>query len=190
MDAFCSFYGGTSCEALMLGIDSSLDASADFNYEAIMDLILSKADILRRRAEVNRDMDNTRKRLSELQNELSELEAAEHLLVKFGHAAEEEAVPAPKRREAAEFTPVVTGISLPNTERVPPLRELILRALRQAGSGWLTAGEIQRAASEMKGSDVPMGSISPTLTALKNEGLIARDGMKVALKENLMDLDL
>lgn len=66
-------------------------------------------------------------------------------------------------------------------------RDFILEALAEAGR-WLTANEIQELASAIKGSEIPMTSISPGLTELKREGVIARSGFKVALASRAAEL--
>jgi hypothetical protein len=46
---------------------------------------------------------------------------------------------------------------------------------------WATANQIQSALSQMVQRLVPLTSVSPMLTSMKNKGIIARDGLKVAL---------
>lgn len=58
-------------------------------------------------------------------------------------------------------------------------------ALQSASRVWLTANEIQESASKLKGGDIPMSSVSPGLSEMKQDGTIDRDGMKVALKSRL-----
>lgn len=70
------------------------------------------------------------------------------------------------------------------------VKELIVRVLADNPEIWMIASDIQQKASNLKGSDVPMTTISPTLTTLKDEGLIVRDGLKVALKKRLLPDDL
>ncbi len=60
-------------------------------------------------------------------------------------------------------------------------RDCIIKTLETSENPWLTAAEIQEHASAIKGSKIPMSSISPGLTELKNESLIVRRGFLVAL---------
>jgi hypothetical protein len=46
---------------------------------------------------------------------------------------------------------------------------------------WATANQIQAALSQLVQRPVPLTSVSPMLTSMKNKGIIARDGLKVAL---------
>ena len=41
------------------------------------------------------------------------------------------------------------------------------------------------ASAHLKGSDIPMGTVSPTLTDMKNTGTLIRDGLKVAWIERV-----
>lgn len=59
-------------------------------------------------------------------------------------------------------------------------------ALRVADRVWLTANEVQEFASKLRGGEgIPMSSVSPGLSDMKQDGTIERDGMKVALKSRL-----
>ncbi|WP_316225336.1 hypothetical protein [Bradyrhizobium sp. SZCCHNS3052] len=61
------------------------------------------------------------------------------------------------------------------------LEQLTLMLLENCADVWWTATEIQDCLQRIKGREVPMGSISPMLTALKNNGTITRNGHNVAL---------
>lgn len=72
-------------------------------------------------------------------------------------------------------------------EEAPRFREgsnkaHIYQTLMESHSPWMTANEIQVQASLTKGEEIPMTSVSPTLTEMKDAGVIVRDGLKVALK--------
>lgn len=84
--------------------------------------------------------------------------------------------PPPPHRPLVFFAPMMGEPSRP-----PRLAEFFLKTLQDADPPWMTANEVQVAASTLKGSEIPMSSVSPTLTDLKNKGLVARDGLKVAL---------
>ncbi|WP_212472985.1 hypothetical protein [Bradyrhizobium liaoningense] len=61
------------------------------------------------------------------------------------------------------------------------LEQLTLLLFESCSDTWWTATEIQDYLTRIKGKEVPMGSISPMLTALKNNGTITRNGHNVAL---------
>ncbi|VAW20367.1 hypothetical protein MNBD_ALPHA12-98 [hydrothermal vent metagenome] len=61
------------------------------------------------------------------------------------------------------------------------MKEMIAKALSESDFLWISANDIQEAVSVIKGSEVAMTSISPTLSVLKKEGIILRDGLKIAL---------
>lgn len=66
-----------------------------------------------------------------------------------------------------------------------PTKEALLEALSVGHDLWQTAGQLQDVTSAWAGRTIPMGTISPYLTDLKNDGLIVRSGMKVALKSRV-----
>jgi hypothetical protein len=61
------------------------------------------------------------------------------------------------------------------------LEELIILLFTHCVDPWWTAQEVQENLSLVKGKEVPMASVSPTLTNMKNKNLLVRDGLKVAL---------
>lgn len=63
------------------------------------------------------------------------------------------------------------------------LEQLTLLLFRNCSDLWWNANEIQDHLQKLKGKEVPMGSISPMLTAMKNAGIIVRNGHSVALAE-------
>lgn len=67
------------------------------------------------------------------------------------------------------------------------LEQLTLLLFRNCSDTWWTAAEIQEHLQILKGKEVPMGSISPMLTAMKNNNVIVRDGLKVALTEKYQE---
>lgn len=92
-------------------------------------------------------------------------------------------------QSAAAPVPQKDLLALPallNTSRPakPGTGRLIIETLK-TGPLWTTAVEIRRAVSTAKGKDVPMSSISPTLTDMKKRGVLTRRGMEVALAERL-----
>jgi hypothetical protein len=73
----------------------------------------------------------------------------------------------------------------PKTPRAATTKALFVDILRDNPEPWMTANQVRERASFLKGSDIPMGTVSPTLTDLKNDGLVVRDGLKVALAERI-----
>jgi hypothetical protein len=61
------------------------------------------------------------------------------------------------------------------------LEELIVEMLEACTEDWWSAVEIQQCATEIRGKEVPMSSVSPTLTNMKNKGILVRDGLNVGL---------
>ena len=51
------------------------------------------------------------------------------------------------------------------------IEELIILCMENCGEDWWTAGEMQACLTAVKGRDVPMGSVSPTLSNMKTKGL-------------------
>ncbi|WP_076860219.1 hypothetical protein [Bradyrhizobium mercantei] len=70
------------------------------------------------------------------------------------------------------------------------LEQLTLLLFRNCSDTWWTANEIQDYLQRIKGKDVPMSSISPILTALKNSGVIVREGHNIALTEKAHSMRL
>jgi hypothetical protein len=69
------------------------------------------------------------------------------------------------------------------------LQELIVLLMDQSSDTWWTANEIQSYLSEIKGRDVPMRSITFILDNMKDKGLLARDGLNVALPPKASNSD-
>lgn len=102
--------------------------------------------------------------------ELEELTVARRVLVRLGG-------------HAVQSVPVAQQPKLP---RAGTTRDLFLEVLRANEPPWMIANEVRAKASELKGTEIPMGTVSPTLTDLKNAGLIVRDGMRVALASRVL----
>jgi hypothetical protein len=60
------------------------------------------------------------------------------------------------------------------------VESLILIVLGASDRLWWTANELQSELSKLKGAEVPMSTISPTLTNMKNSHKIHRVGLRVA----------
>jgi len=68
------------------------------------------------------------------------------------------------------------------------LEQLIILLFENCIDVWWTANEVQALLGVLKGKEVPMGSVSPTLTAMKNSGVLVRDGLNVALASKVAAL--
>ncbi|RUU46640.1 hypothetical protein EOC93_02395 [Mesorhizobium sp. M6A.T.Ce.TU.002.03.1.1] len=126
--------------------------------------------------------------------ELSELAFAERVLKRLG-----EYMP-PVRVEPAGGGVTLNSVSRPIPPRPPPppplpplkveaytvdptkesVESLILIVLGASDRVWWTANELQSELTVLKGAEVPMSTISPTLSNMKGTRKIVRDGMKVA----------
>lgn len=67
-------------------------------------------------------------------------------------------------------------------------RDLFTTVLRDDEQVWFTANQVQKKASALKGEEIPMGTTSPTLTAMKADGLLIRRGMLVAWAERIQQI--
>lgn len=77
-------------------------------------------------------------------------------------------------------------VGLPVLARAPSgsRRERVLEAL-SGETVWMTSKEINFAIAQKYGVYIKGASLFPMLTALKNEGVIVRDGSKMALKSRV-----
>lgn len=100
-----------------------------------------------------------------LATEDAELEVAERVLVRLSKGSD------------VNWHQVLEGA----VPRRSTTRDLIHEVLSMPDKSWWTAAEIQPELSKLKGAEVPMGTISPTLTAMKTNGEIVRNGMRIAL---------
>ena len=146
-----------------------------------MEHILSLTAIRDQKAMLNRA-------ILEAQTQLADLEVAERIVRRFGQATADErpdgqAMEDLLRRAKVEAPKSETAAA--PAERTITSKAVFLSVLRQSLNPWMTANEIQERASAIKGHDVPMATVSPTLSNMKNAGLIVRDGLKVALTERL-----
>jgi hypothetical protein len=150
-----------------------------------MEQVLSISGIRARRDELNES-------ILKIQRELEDLTAAERLVLKFGSTESSDRISV-HRLEAhgsATSPPAATHPTLqvvtPLTNQKPMnLSGLVHAVLKQSASLWLTTEEVRIRASDIKGENVPLGSIAPTLSILKKAGDVVRDGPKVALAERL-----
>lgn len=144
-----------------------------------MEHVLSLTAIREQKAALNRVV-------LDAQTQIADLEIAERIVRRFGQATADERPDGQAMedllRRANVDAPIVEAT---RAERNLTSKSVFLSVLRQSADRWMTANEIQERASAIKGHDVPMATVSPTLSNMKNAGLIVRDGLKVALAERL-----
>jgi hypothetical protein len=164
-------------------LDDGLLKSASHRIGRIMEHVLSLTAIRDQKSALNRV-------ILDAQAQIADLEVAERIVRRFGQATGD------ARPSDQEIEDLLGGLANPVNTPLPRLRinsgtltsrALIMAVLRQSLSIWMTANEIQERASAIKGQEVPMATISPTLSNMKKEGLIERDGFKVALTERLTE---
>jgi len=132
---------------------------------------------------------------------LSDLEAAERVIkMVAGPFKQADIFELPSTRHTTatvETEPAVIGYANPrrahegepahsvgNPFRAMTNKAFIWEVLNQAPTPWLNANQIQERASKLKGEQIPMSSVSPMLSEMKEEYL-ERDNMLVALKTRL-----
>jgi hypothetical protein len=162
----------------------------------------SLADVRARRAEI-------KKIVGPLLAEDKELEAAETVLLRFvgpGAVVSMTAidgtrtpllVPAPaappsppQAAEEEEEAGSVIDTVKEMMKGDETIEELIIMLLRECDDPWWTATEVQSHLTSVKGKEVPMSSVSPTLTNMKTKGALVRQGLRVALASRASDLGL
>ena len=127
----------------------------------------------------NPSLDDVRARRREIAAEDRELEAVEAVLVKLAQVWGGQAT---IRDMPVVLQPKAVGpVSAPVTSRAKTKISLIVEALGAPRPLWQTANQIKDYLTAATGSEVPMSSISPALTSLKNSGTIIRKDMVVAL---------
>jgi hypothetical protein len=131
------------------------------------------SDVKARRAEIANETSLVLARLEALKQEDQELEVAERVLSRL--AGHPEVLPHPSLTKALSRIP----------GKSPRTADMILSTLRTSPKVWSTANEVRDDLSRKKGAEVPMSTVSPTLTKLKTLGLVVRDGLNVALTERV-----
>ena len=137
-----------------------------------MNKILSLSSLRKRKAALQAELDSLEFRISEISDDIDELDAAEAFVARFGDEDGDGAEPATDLDAKLPFPPVI---------RAKTTKDALLLALKMSIEPWLTANELRVRAIGLKGAEIPMVTVSPTLSNLKGSGLILRDGHKVAL---------
>lgn len=133
--------------------------------------------------EAKRNIAAEKKRIDALQDEIGDLLAAARVLSRMdGAASSASDFDLLIATEPSEFDP---SKRVGNPYRASTNKAFMWEVLSQSGSVWLRANEIQEAASRRRGSEIPMSSVSPGLSEMKQDGTIERAGMKVALRSRL-----
>ncbi len=144
-----------------------------------MDKTLSLSSIRKRKATLDDERSELEFRLSQIDDHYEELEAAEDFVKRFGEQGEGSDMAAEPLQERLPLQPVI---------RAKTTREALLLALKVMQEPWQTAKGLRERAIQFKGTNIPMATVSPTLSNLKNEGLIIREGQKVALASRIIDV--
>lgn len=137
-----------------------------------MDKILSLSSIRKRKAALEDEMAELDFRLAEISDSLEELSEAEAFVKRFGDEGEGSGDLVQEPEAKLPFPPAI---------RAKTTKAALLLALRVSNEPWMTANELQIRASSLKAADIPMATVSPMLSNLKNAGLILREGHRVAL---------
>jgi hypothetical protein len=117
--------------------------------------------------------------MSALTDEVSELETALRVIRRLGHGSAPSAVTCPKLTDLA--FQLTHAQEQRERERLNTIRDYVYAVLQDGDIVWATANQIQVLASKRRGSEIPMTSISPTLSLMKAQGILVRKGLHVAL---------
>ena len=183
--------GVQTCALPIFGLRLSLDVPCNRHqacYVVDMEQVLSLSVIRERKEALMRT-------IADAQSQIADLEVAERIVRRFGEAVGERRPSGgemddmlDKAGVAPSVGAIVAKSSASSTGAGLTAKALFTSVLRQSPEPWMTANEIQERAAAIKGQDVPMGTVSPTLSLMKNEGLIVRDGLKVALADRTQEI--
>lgn len=113
----------------------------------------------------------------EAREEIAELGAALKVLGRLAPTPQDTAKPA----SARDANPTSPDRVADGQYRAGTLAEDIQYIMENDARTWWTSNELQDELLKLRGSEVPMTSVSPTLTRMKDKDLVQRDGAKVAL---------
>ena len=118
---------------------------------------------------------------AKLDNEERDLQAAVRVLKRFGISVIPSAA-------FASGSSQVTGTS--STEIKPQTKaEMIVGILTSAEPPWMTGQAIREKFSAAKGEEVAMTALSPMLSKLKEDGVLVRRGLEVALASRVQNIE-
>lgn len=133
----------------------------------------------------NPTLEQVRARRKAIAEEDAKLESIERNLLAIAEAWEslyhrkKETVALPLQN--GPVTRTSEGLTASAPSRRLTKREMIIEALNAPRDLWQQASDIQAYVSSLSGTNVPMSSISPELTGMKNNGTIVRKEKFVAL---------
>lgn len=142
------------------------------------------------REQVQSDIANAEAKIAYLKSVLADLDASERVITFFSEGSFAETNPKTSFTMPSHAIPIAYHSGIPkghcegNPFRKGTNKAYIWDALASAEGPWIDANEIQDKASILKGDEIPMATISPTLSNMKGE-YIERNGFKVALKSRL-----
>lgn len=157
---------------------------------AAMDQPIDLAMIRAKRVEIEKGIAEAQAFIDAQRSLLADIDASERVLMMlFG----DERAPIRPFPLFASLTHKLSGVgyaSRPlengNPFKAGTIKALIWETLNSSEAIWLDANQIREAVSELKGEDVAIATISPTLSYMKGD-YIERRGLHVALKSRLYE---
>ena len=107
--------------------------------------------------------------ISALQGELDDLRIAERVHVRLVSPATNMAT------EPIAGPPIKRGT----------VRSFVVEFLKTSQSPWAAPQEIHEGAGKLKGSEIPTGTIYPTISEMVRDKILTREGGKIALSERI-----
>lgn len=107
--------------------------------------------------------------IAALQGELEEVRIAEKVHLRMSKALPPD-----------ESKTVILPVAKPGT-----VRSFVVEFLADHPPQWATSQEIHVGANKLKGSEIPTGTIYPTLSEMVRDKILIREGGKVALAERI-----
>jgi hypothetical protein len=142
------------------------------------------SDVQDRRTKIKTELAEIRQREKALVSEDQELEVAERVLLRLAGYPETPPSVIFSKDNALEAWISADGWKTParpfDADRAT-IKDAIEWLLEGSVDPWATSAQIQAALSATLTRPVPMSTVSPTLTVMKDDEIIVRDGLKVAL---------
>ena len=151
---------------------------------SLQDVLERRAYLKARRARLARFVGTVNDLIVRAGREDRELEQVETVLRRL---AGDQLGPKPEPQTSPEVVPGSVGLqrikeSMSGTETV---EQLTTRLLSESAPPWWTSSQLQTALSTLKGKQVPMNTLSPTLWKMAKAGVIVRDSLTVALASRI-----
>jgi polyhydroxyalkanoate synthesis regulator phasin len=150
-----------------------------------MENIISPQMIREQRLAAEQEIRKAEERIDQARRHLADLEAVERVILRLQGGGRHGSSSVAQALDKFENPMETSAFSTRNPFKHGTNKAFIWEVLDTSASIWLNANQVQQKASAMRGSDIPMSSISPTLSEMKSEEYIARQGMMVALKTRL-----